>query len=48
MREIAPPAAGIQTYSSSDDPSWLPKSSSVRMRCIFEPRTPISLEPSRE
>jgi hypothetical protein len=48
MREIVPPAAGIQMYSSSDDPSWVPKSSRVRILCIFEPRTPMRREPSRE
>ncbi|MEZ5317143.1 MAG: hypothetical protein R2752_07045 [Vicinamibacterales bacterium] len=47
MRVGSPPAAGSQTYSSSAVASWLPKSSSVRIRCIFDPRTAISRAPSR-
>ena len=46
MRVGSPPSEGSHTYSSSAVGLWLPKSSSMRMRCIFEPRTARIRDPS--
>ena len=46
IRLGSPPPAGSHTYSSSAAGWCRPKSSRVRMRCIFEPRTARMREPS--